>query len=111
MGEHRLKVGNDNLVDTKVQTTSTDADGKETSTRHHSRKINETEYLVRSSKEIKDGEIIELTKESNMTDEQAEDFLQEWNMKWKKQVISESEIETASENAMQPAEKGNDEKL
>merc|ERR1711894_49996 len=109
MGEHRLKVGNDNLVDTKVQTTSTAADGKETSTLHHSRKINETEYLVRSSKEVKDGKTIELTKESNMTDEQAEDFLQEWNMKWKKQVMSESEIETATENAIQPAKKGNDE--
>merc|ERR1712018_482617 len=102
-----LNIGNDVLVDFKDLTTSTAPDGEEISTLNHYRKINKREYIVRTTMRKKDGKTLESgsARVSQISDAEARKFLEEWNSKWKKRVITESEVETATEEAIKQAKK------
>merc|ERR550539_1250450 len=105
--EHRLKVGNDIMVDVKDLTTTTSPDGQEITILNHSRNINEREYIVRNTMKKKDGKTLESesTRISQMSDQDAKEFLEEWNRKWKKRVITEPEVKTATDEAVKQAKR------
>ena len=89
----QMRFENDTLIDKKESTTKTYPDGKETSVHYHYRKINETEYAIKTvmmNNETSSSETIQLTK---LSDAGIKDFLDEWDRKWSTRTITDSEVE------------------
>jgi len=102
--EHQLRFENDILVDKKELTTITDQNGQETSILWHSRKINDTEYIVKSIIKNKDSESAETTQLTKFSESQTEAFLLEWERKWSTRTITDSEVKIATEEAVKQAQ-------
>jgi len=101
--EHQLRFENDILVDKKELTTITDQNGQETSILWHSRKINDTEYIVKSIIRNKDSESAETIQLTKFSESQTKAFLQEWERKWSTRTITDSEVKIATEEAVKQA--------
>merc|ERR1712080_516404 len=82
-----------------------DPNGQEISILHHCRKINKKEYIVQTVMKNKDGSTLESTKLTKMSDAQAKKFLVEWDMKWANRTITDSEVKTATDEAVKQAKK------
>ena len=102
--EHQLRLENDILVDKKELTTITDQNGQETSILWHSRKINDTEYIVTSMMRNRDSESAETTQLTKFSESETEAFLHEWERKWSTRTITDSEVKIATEEAVQQAQ-------
>merc|ERR1712110_310808 len=103
--EHQLRAGNDLLVDEKELTTRMSPNGEEITILVHSRKINDNKYVVKTTMRNKDGNTIESVKMTKLSDAQATKFLDEWNRKWANRTITDSEVKTATDEAVKQAKK------
>ena len=104
--KEKTKVDKKNiLIDKKELTTETLDDGSEISTLIHCRKIGDREYVMKTITSNGGAQKLKPVSErlSKMTDKQAQDFLKEWNDKWKGRALMDSEIKAAIDEAVKKA--------